>query len=267
MQDKEHEVQEALNDIDFLARSANRVQLLQELPDREQLERDDIKACCEASRTTIQRNLNAIEERGWIQNTNQTYSLTLSGEIVIEAFSDLVETIQLVRKLQPVLNWFPRELAIDFTPLRNVTVVTPDPSNPYAPVNRHIEAMESADWFRCMLPAIGLQPMTIAHKRVVHDGCTHEVIVDEGVAETLRSDSNYTELVDEMIETGHCHLYVYDGDFSFYLGLTDKCVQIGVEDDDGVPRGLMEIDADSQDVRKWAEEIYAEYKQQATPFI
>lgn len=260
--------EDALNEIDFLARSANRVKLLHELLDSGRLERDDVKACCEASRTTLQRNLDALCEHGWIQNTNRTYALTPSGEIVIEAFSELVETIQLERELQPVLNWLPTsELDIDLTTLSNATVITPDPSNPYAPVNRHIDAMESTDRFRCMLPAIGLQPMTIAHERIVDNGCTHEIIVDRGVAETLRSDPSYAGLIDEMTETGRCHVYTYGGDLSFYLGLTDDVVQIGVEDDEGVPRGLVEIDATSGDVRERAERIYADYKQQVTPLV
>jgi hypothetical protein len=50
----------------------------------------------------------------------------------------------------------------------------------------------------------------------------------------------------------------------FYLGLTDDgCVQIGVEDDDGLPRSLLETT--DGDVMEWAESVYRKYRAEAEP--
>lgn len=50
----------------------------------------------------------------------------------------------------------------------------------------------------------------------------------------------------------------------FDLGLCDDCVQIGVEDANGMPRALVETGAD--EVREWAQQTYERYLERSAPF-
>lgn len=258
---------DVLAEIDFLVRSANRVRLLDELRQCERAHRDELRTACEASRTTVQRNLDALEERGWIRSTNHHYTTTSSGELIGRKLPELLETVQVANRLEPIEKWLPvSEIDVDLPTLGSAsTIVTTDPSDPYAPVNRHIGAMRSADRFRCLLPAVGLQPMMVA-RDCVRRGRTHELVVDRPVAETLRADPDYEEILTDMEGSERFDMYRYDGEFPIYLGLADDVVQIGVEDDDGIPRGLLEYDPESLPMRKWAERTYDEYKRESEAF-
>jgi hypothetical protein len=174
--------------------------------------------------------------------------------------------VDVVERLRPFVRWFPDdELEFDLRALEDATVVAADSSDPYAPVNRHIEAMERADRFRCLLPAVGLPAMTVARDRVVDGGCRQELIYGREIAATVRSQPEYGRLIDEMLEAKSCELYVADRRVEFYLGLFEDGVQLGVENDDGVPRALVETDA--EEVREWAERTYDRYRSRAEPFV
>ncbi|PSP65825.1 winged helix-turn-helix domain-containing protein, partial [Halobacteriales archaeon QH_8_64_26] len=84
------------------------------------------------------------------------------------------------------------------------------------------------------------------------------------VVETLRSDPNYTEPCEAMLGTGRFELSVYDGEVPYYLGLLDETIQVGVKDEAGVPRALLETDAGS--VGEWATDTYDRYRDRSTPF-
>ena len=259
-------MEDAVEEVSALSRSKHRVRLLDWLAEHGRLHRNDIRARCDADRTTVVRNLELLEEHGWIERNNHHYVITPAGEIISQQFSDLITVVQLTQRLQPILKWLPlSDLDTDLTMFEDATVVTPDPANPYAPVNRHIDAMDAADRFRCILPAVGLQPMTIAHELVVERGCTHEIIVDLDVADTLRSDPAYNALYEEMLDTGRFTGYVSTRPCTYYLGVTDDLVQIGVEDGNGMPRGLIELPAHSPDVAEWADRLYARHKQHSEP--
>ena len=253
--------------INTLARSYHRVQILEALGQQERLSRDEIKEHCDSSRTTISRNLIALEDNGWITNTNRDYSITSAGELVLEKLTELAMTIEVTQQHDEMLEWLPlSEFNIDPILLTDATFVSPEPSNPYAPFNYHIGAMNSTERFRCILPAIALQPITIVRKRVVDRGCIHEVIVDHNVAETFRSEPAYADILDEMIDTGRFIISVYEGKCSYYFGIFEEVVQLGVKDEEGVPRGLVEFNADSAEVSEWADQIFNRYKQRSEPF-
>lgn len=53
-----------------------------------------------------------------------------------------------------------------------------------------------------------------------------------------------------------------DDEVPFCLGIVDGLVQIGVEDDEGVPRALAESSSD--ELREWARERFAAFEQRAS---
>ncbi|WP_152421333.1 helix-turn-helix transcriptional regulator [Natronococcus amylolyticus] len=250
----------------FLTQSSVRIRLLETLYDEQRLRKRELRGRFDASRVTVRRNVAALEERDLVAVTGRTCEITPLGELVVEDVLPALSLVDVVERLRPFVRWFPDdELEFDLRALEDATVIAASSSDPYAPVNRHIEAMEHADRFRCLLPAVGLPAMTVARDRVVDGGSEHELIYGREIAVTVRSQPEYERLIDEMLESRNCELYVADRGLEFYLGLFEDGVQLGVENDDGVPRALVETDA--EEVREWAERTYDRYRTRADPLM
>ena len=257
-------MEKTIEEVDYLARSTTRVRLLEALYENGSLEKAELKDRVDVSRTTIQRNLDALEAEGWVRDDNCEYWITRSGELVAEQLLALLDTIYVSKQFEPLLKWLPPDsFDLDVHSLADADLVVADERDPYAPVNRHLELMQSAETFRGLLPAVGLQPLLVAHECVTERGHTQEIVVDEDVAATLSDEPNYRDPVEALLESDRCAVLVADRTVPFYLGLADDTVQIGVGDDDEVPRSLAETS--DPDVRDWVERTYEEFRADAEP--
>jgi predicted transcriptional regulator len=250
-------MKEPIKTVDYLARSPTRVRLLEELHHEDRLEKNELKNRIEASRTTVQRNLDALKQEGWIEDNNREYWITPNGKLVAEQFLRLLDAVSVAKKCDPLLEWLPDSIELDFHALIDAEVTVANQDDPYAPVNQHIELMCSAEKYRCILPAVGLQPLLVAEDCVVNQGNRQEIIVDETVAETLLSNSNYRHSIDRLLQTDRCEIYVSERQVPYYLGLSNDTVQIGVGDEKEVPQCLVESQA--RGVQEWAENTYTEF--------
>ena len=222
--------EEVLDEVNFLTRSINRVQLLKRLSETDTITQEELQADSDVSRTTFQRNLKALEENGWIQRNNRTYSLTTKGKRVTDTLLDFVRTVSVVTRLDSFLACVSND-AINFElqHLHDATLTVADEGNPYAPVSSHIMAMKQADHFRCVLPSVGLQPMEIVFA-CVERGSIHEMIFGPKAADTVQKDPVYADPITGMLEADNYTALVTDEKPPFYLGLADDIAQIGVED-------------------------------------
>lgn len=250
--------------LDFLGGSRCRVIILSELVEDGPLDREHFNRLFNGSRTTLTRNLDSLIDRELIERENRTYRLTPKGTYVAEELLELIKTIRATSKLNPILAHVP-PAEFDFEPhqLTDATIIKSNPSEPYAPVDKHIARLEAADQVRCLLPLTGINSMKTAERRVLNGDAEYELVVDSRIAEKFRSDSEYSEMLNQMLATGQCTVYTYEGTFPYYLGLLDDVVQIGVSDE-GMPRALLE--ARSDQVRKQAEEIYNKYRNKSILF-
>ncbi|WP_435181347.1 helix-turn-helix transcriptional regulator [Halorussus sp. AFM4] len=218
-------------DIEFLARSETRIDVMKLLHEEGELGRDELRSQLDTSRTTIQRNVEALEDRGWVQDGDRTYSLAPCGEMIAEDFLDLVDTVSIAEQLQPVLQWVDRtELDFDFGLLADADIVTANPGDPWAMVNRHVQRLRDADEVRALLPLTGLHAMEIGHDRVVKHGTRTEHIASADVVATFQNDAAYREFYDGLIETDRYELYRCSEEIPYYLGIIDGTVQIGVDE-------------------------------------
>lgn len=250
-------------DVALLTRSRNRIRILEEFVDHGERHRDELRSASDVTRTTLNRNLDALEEAGWVRSDGLTYRLTPCGELVAEAVIDLVETTHVANQLQDALRWLPvSALDLDLRHLGDAEVWVPEPGDPYAMVNHHVRTIRSMERCRALLHVTGLHATEAGHEAVVEGGADAELVVTPAVAETLTGKPEYEALLDEMRATGRCDLLVYDGDVPFSLAVFDGTVQL-LADEDGEPRALVESDADA--VRTWAVDCYETYRQEADP--
>jgi predicted transcriptional regulator len=258
-------MQGGTEDIEFLARSETRARLVKLLHQEGELERDELRSRLDASRTTIQRNLEALEARGWVKDGNRTYSLESCGEMIADDFLGLLDTVSIAEQLKPVIQWVDRtELDFDFELLVDADVITAKPGDPWAMVNRHVKRLKTADQVRALLPLTGLHAMKIGHDRVVDHGAMTEHIASTNIVETFQTDPSYREYYQNLAQTDRYELYRYTEKIPYYLGILDDTVQIGV-DEDGEPRGL--IETKNKEVFDWALNTLDGYRKKAEPVL
>jgi predicted transcriptional regulator len=255
--------QATIDSISFLTRSEARVRLLERLLDEGPATQRDLRVDLDTSRSTVTRALGAFEDRGWVQNSGDTYRLTPVGQQVIEATRNLAETVEAAEELAPFLRWFPtEEFDLDVTALSDARVVTPSEGDPYTPARAQVERIRDADRFCAVFPSVDIEGTRLAHEQITNDALEAELIVSPSVKETITS-GEFAPLFREQLATGRMTVLEMPSEPPFFLGIADgDTVQIGVEDDEGFPRALLE--ATDERVREWAEDLYETYRAEAT---
>jgi predicted transcriptional regulator len=255
-------MQEPIQEIEFLARSAARVQILRELSESGELTRSDLRNHIDCSRTTVQRNLDSLIDKGIVSNSYQTYELTPRGVYLAGSFLNIVESTAVFNRLEPVLKWIDHDdLDIDLCHFSDATLVVPDDGDPYKMINHHVNVIRGSEQAFGLLPFTGLHATEAATSEVIDHGATMEIIGTPTVVDTHCSDPQYRELNDAAIDTGRWAVYEYPGALPFCLVVIDDIVQLLVAAD-GEPRGLLETESDA--VRSWAVDTYNSYKQEST---
>jgi predicted transcriptional regulator len=249
--------------VEFLARSATRVRILSTLAAAGRLEKGELHDRVDASRTTVGRNLSALEERGWITGSNRTYEITTPGAWVAADFGALVETVRDADRFERVFDCVdPDEFGFDLRE-HAFTVTTAEPSDPLKMVNRHVANVRGADEMRAVLPLTGADAVRTAHDRVADAGVPMELVVTAPVADTFLANPEYEEPVAGLRAHEAVELRVHDGEVPYYFGLYADSVEFGLDDADGQPTVLLETAAD--EVYEWAADEFAAYFDAATP--
>lgn len=257
---------DGVNEIAFIARSANRVRILKQLHQDGPLRKHDILERLNASRTTLGRNLDHLVERGWVSNTNGKYSVTPTGELVLSDFLELIDTVNSAKRLQPFLESQPiDELGLDVQALKGAQITESTRPDPYAPVRRHIETISSAERVRALLPTVGAEALESVKKPLQNGDAHHEMVVTPDVAETFRTRDEYSESIQPLIEIGCVDIHVSERRIPCYIGIVDGSIQIGASNENGIPHVLLETD--SKETREWAERLFQEFRAEARPFV
>lgn len=255
---------ESIEKIDTLACTENRIQILTRVAEERSMTSRELREELDADRTTVKRNLDELVAHGWLENTNPAYTITPCGELVVAEFNHLLERMQRIARLEPFMRWVDvDDFDFDLYELVDAEVTVASSGDPYAPVNEHVEALKTADDVRTLLPSVGHEALEVTVERIEEADPSYDLIVEPACAETLQEASQYEALFEEVIASGAVDVSLYEGTIPYYLGILDDTVQIGVEDDEGIPRAMIETDSNA--IRTWAERTYAEYKAETTP--
>lgn len=252
----------AIETISFIVRSESRVRILERLLHAGSATQRELRTELDASRSTVARSLSAFEEYGWVEHDAGSYRLTPIGSHIIEGVLELVETVRTTDELASFAAWFPfSEFELDIEQLQDVEITSHTDGDPYAPGRAQTEFLRTAGRFRGFLSSIDLEGTKLVHEQIVNEELDAEIVVSPDVERTIET-GEFAPLFREQIETGRLTVLVADGNLPFYLGVAADCsVQIGVEDDDGFPRALLESSDGS--VSEWAKHVYREYRASA----
>lgn len=143
----------ALDDIAFLARSPNRVEVLDTLSSGP-YDRAELQEVTDIPRPTVGRIVNDFQARGLVAQSGPKYTTSPLGEFLAIEFRSLLEGAETMRKLRGVVEWLPTD-EFDFTLdcFADATITTPRRGDPTAPVRRAAALTHEADHIRFLCTA------------------------------------------------------------------------------------------------------------------
>ncbi|MFC6725047.1 helix-turn-helix transcriptional regulator [Halobium palmae] len=257
-------MEDALDDIRFLANSENRIRVLSAL-DQGTATRRQLQEETGVPRSSTARALTEAEERGWVVSEGSEYRITPHGEGMVSEIRGTIESTQGIRHLGETIKWLPEPAqALDFQNFRDARITVPTEDNPTAPFDRGLELIRVANVYRGLTQNSLPQYMKEIVDRVERDSIDFEGVIEADFVEVLREDRQRAGVWSPIVD----RMWVYDGHVPVNLHVLDETVVIWLcdenhEGDDVIVKGLLET-ADSV-VVQWAESLYAEYRDEATP--
>jgi len=240
----------------FLADSPGRLHLLERLRESPDDPRD-IADDLDQSRRSIQRNLAAVEERGWVRKDEGRYHLTTKGDVIARTHREYVESLETIESHSDLYEGLPSTVAPDPTLLADATVVTADPDHPQAPVSHYVSVVESVDTdrFRMIAPVLS-RIFHDAHAQRVLDGVSIELVLDGETTQAAR-DRNPAEFA-TVVSVPRFQLYRHPEAIRFGLTVADERALLVAYDDSGQVAAC--ADSENPDFLTWAESLFARYQ-------
>lgn len=256
---------DALEDIAYLSRSGNRIDVLGLVASKPQPPRE-IRAEVDASRSTIRRILAELVERGWAERTpDGDIVATVKGEHVVTTFLPLAGSIQAIRDLDEAVAWLPSdELSIDLYHFRDATVRRGDRNSPAAEASYLHDRLRDASTL-VNLTSVGppLSMMKTTRDGVISGRLTATTVLTERVVGYILDQPEQIPLWGEYI-TGGASVYCYEGEIPCHLFIVDETVLIGNNQPE-VIRPCEFIETDNETVLSWARQMVESYRADATP--
>jgi len=183
------------------------------------------------------------------------------GEVIAAAVTEFQRTVETAQRVEPVFEMvFDDDPAFVREAFGDATVTTAEPGDPYNGVRRFMSLVESSERLRGVDPT-AINPLHLdgLHARIVAGMETDAIFLPDVVESLLRSNPDRAR---EAFESGNLTLRVHD-DLPFGITLCDDRIGIGLYDDE---TGLLRtyIDTASPTAREWAEDVYADYRNEAT---
>lgn len=253
---------EPMEDIAYLARSSNRVRLLETLAAGSYSRRDLVDRTRIAP-ATISRIVNEFEDREWAERTSDgTYTTTATGSLVVAEFAPLVDAMATIRTLGEAATWIPTdELSIGIEHFGDAEVRRSPPNAPMSMVEYLAECFREASSARSMtFLETPSQIVDVMAAGLDEGDLTVEVVLTGGLIEFLLERAELPEWTDHV--GGGIEVYRYDAHIPCHLFLFDERVLIM---NDRPPGGGGFVESEDETVLAAANDLFERYRDDAEP--
>jgi predicted transcriptional regulator len=249
-------MESALAEIEFLALSSNRVEVLRRLAEGRHT-RTDLAVATGASQATLGRILRDFEERSWIERADGAHVATATGELVADGFLDLLDIVETEADLRPIVDYLPAAVDFDLRRLDDATVTVPSGTRPNAPVGRILELLRAASSVRVFSHAFNEGSLDAVERRVTAGESTFEGVFSRDAVEAIAEDEGLRRRLDSLLAAPDAAVRVRDDGISPAVTVADGTVHLLLRDDNGVLQAS--VDTDDPVVRDWARERFQRY--------
>lgn len=247
----------ALEDVAYLSRSANRVAILDALS-AGSFSRGELADRTGVSRTTLDRIVNELEERGWAERTTDgTYRATAQATHLMRRFRPFIASVEALHELDEAIAWLPiEELSIGLEHFSDAVVRRPRADDPVEAVEFMADLLEDASEFRVLSHFV--PPQQIAepmHERVTSRQLRMDGVITDELVAYLGTRADRTERWRALLDAG-ADIFRVGGPIPCNLWIFDETVLIKksgpgpIDESYGVP-----IVSENPAVRSWADDL------------
>jgi predicted transcriptional regulator len=256
---------ELLEPIAYLARSQNRLRVLETLTedipkpglDPPGYEPRELRARTEASEATVNRILNEFRDRGWAErDTAGEYTATALGQGIAIGIAPIIDSMEAIHHLGEALSILPlNELSIDLGHFRDATVREPQGPQPVDFGEYLSDVLDGCSSYYFLTYALG--PPNI--EGVDFTELDQVMILAEHTIDYQGAATGRTPR--EQIETGD-EVYSYHGHIPCNIMICDETVVFENGQVDGIRVGTA-IESRNETVRNWAFDVFDRYRNAA----
>lgn len=257
---------EPLEDIAYLSRSHNRVVILDALTDGPRSRRA-LAELTGVPRTTLDRIVNELEEKGWAERTaDGTYEATTRGTHIMRRFSPFLESVEAIHQLGDAITWLPiDELSIGLEHFNDAFVRQPETADPVETIDFMNDLLANASEFRVLAHLAPPEPLgETMYESVVSGQMSLDGVITDTLYSYLCDNPERAERWRTLVEAGAdlrwnedpipCNLWIFDETV-----LIKKSGPEPIDDSYGVP-----IVSDDSTVLSWAHDLIDEWMAQGT---
>lgn len=214
----------------------------------------------DCARRSVQRNLSAFVERGWVERDEGRYRLTTAGDLAATAHADYLDRLERLDRFTPLL----RHLDTDHTPplslLADADLVVASPENPQAPVQAYVDRLEQfeGDSVRMCSPVLS-RIFHEAHASLAMRGVHTDLVLSEATTKRAR-ELNPLEF-EAILRVGVLDLYVHPDSVSFGLTVGADRLLLAAYDETGHLEACLA--SDDSNLLGWAEELFERYRERS----
>jgi predicted transcriptional regulator len=252
-----------LEEIEFLARSANRIEVLAALVE-EPRSRQALAESVGVSQPTLGRILRDLTERKWVTTDGDRYRATATGELVATGITDLRERLATETKLRDVIEWVPTDTVdVGLHHFADAEITTPSQTRPNAPIQRMLELLGETDHAQLLSHAFNEQKLRLVRDRTVDGDLTTQGVFGEAAIEAIEATADLRELLLDIVAAEGAEIRVVREEIPVAVEVTDNRTHLLLRNDEGIVRASLDTDDDA--VRAWAEQLHEEYWAIGTP--
>ncbi|WP_135303153.1 helix-turn-helix transcriptional regulator [Haloarcula amylovorans] len=243
----------------FLADSPDRLALLEHLRETPGSPRD-LADDLEQSRRSVQRNLAAFADRGWVEKRDGDYRLTTTGLLVTRRHREYVDALAAIGDNDALYAHLPVDAAPEPSLLADATLVVAEPDQPQAPVSHYVSTVESADTSHVrMISPVLSRLFHDAHAELVLAGIETELVLDGPTINRAR-EKNPAEFA-TVVSVPPFTLYHSPDPISFGLTLTDDRVLLLAYDESGQLHAC--ADGTDPELYAWATDCFERHRERS----
>ena len=255
-------MESVLAEVEFLARSQNRVEVLTALAEQRQTRRD-LEAQTDASQATLGRILGDFQDRSWVRKDGSEYLATATGKLVARGLTDLLEILQTECELRGLVRYLPTHaMDFDLRHLADATITTPTQTRPNAPVQRLLDLVDRSSEVKAFSHAFNEQNLTVVERRATAGELSFCGVLSRNAIEALADDPGLRNRLLSLLDAPDTEIHIREEGIPLAVTIADDTVHMLLRDETGVLRAS--IDTDDEAVRSWASDTFDHYWRTAT---
>lgn len=253
----------AIAELRFVTQSENRAAALAVIYESAPIETRELESRLDASRRTVIRVVNSLEERGYLRKTGEGIRLTPFGTHVATQVDRVTASTETAVEFRELLRHAPPALAdIPVESLAGAELLVASDADPFSILDRVLTLRAEATRIREVAPSVQKESIDQLAERVrEEDDLDVEAVISRQASDAAEDNLDYSDGHATTVESSAVDIYVHPEELSFFAGVMDETAAIGVSKD-GQPYALAV--SDDPDLHEAVTAVYERFRAEAT---